>query len=163
MYKRTQAACSREEHDVKDLYIGGKWDASGSGATSQTLNPLDASVLETVAEASPDDVERAITAAREALERGSWRRTSAAQRDQTLAEARTDVDDAAEVFSYYAGIADAHVGRVVDPGKPNVASRIVHEPVGVCALITPWDYPLPQMSWKLAPPWRRQHRRGEAE
>jgi betaine-aldehyde dehydrogenase len=162
---------------VKDLYIGGKWSASGSGATSQTLNPFDASVLETVAEASPDDVERAITAAREAFERGSWRRTPAAQRGQTLAvvadrlrrdreslaraesldtgktlaEARADVDDAAAVFSYYAGIADAHAGRVVDPGKPNVASRIVHEPVGVCALITPWNYPLLQMSWKLAP------------
>jgi betaine-aldehyde dehydrogenase len=122
-------------------------------------------------------VERALTAAREAGAHGSWRRTPAARRGQTLAvvadrlrrdreslartesldtgktlaEARADVDDAAAVFSYYAGIADAHAGRVVDPGKPNVASRIVHEPVGVCALITPWNYPLLQMSWKLAP------------
>ena len=72
---------------MKELYSGGKWAASGSGAASQTLNPFDASVLETVAGTSPDDVERAIAAAREAFEH---------------------VDDAAAVFSYYAGIADAN-------------------------------------------------------
>src|SRR5690606_42135255 len=42
-------------------------------------------------------------------------------------------------------------GRVVDTGTPDVVSRIVHEPIGVCALITPWNYPLLQVSWKVAP------------
>ena len=55
------------------------------------------------------------------------------------------------MFRYYAGIADKEAGRVVDPADPGVVSRIVHEPVGVCALIAPWNYPLLQISWKLAP------------
>ena len=42
-------------------------------------------------------------------------------------------------------------GRVVDAGSPDVHSVVVHEPVGVCALITPWNYPLLQASWKIAP------------
>ena len=42
-------------------------------------------------------------------------------------------------------------GRVVDTGNPDVVSRIVHEPIGVCGLITPWNYPLLQVSWKVAP------------
>jgi betaine-aldehyde dehydrogenase len=40
---------------------------------------------------------------------------------------------------------------VVDTGNPDVVSRIVHEPIGVCGLITPWNYPLLQVSWKVAP------------
>ena len=55
-------------------------------------------------------------------------------------------------------------GRVVDTGNPDVVSRIVHEPVGVCGLITPWNYPLLQVSWKVAPvPRGRQHLRAQAE
>ena len=42
-------------------------------------------------------------------------------------------------------------GRIVDTGNPGVVSRIVHEPVGVCGLITPWNYPLLQVAWKVAP------------
>jgi betaine-aldehyde dehydrogenase len=70
---------------------------------------------------------------------------------KTLNEARADVDDTTAVFRYYAGIAGSHAGRVVDPGRAGVVSRITHEPVGVCALIAPWNYPLLQISWKLAP------------
>jgi betaine-aldehyde dehydrogenase len=57
------------------------------------------------------------------------------------------------VFRYYAGMAaaGAESGRIVDTGQANVSSRVVHEPVGVCALITPWNYPLLQTSWKVAP------------
>jgi betaine-aldehyde dehydrogenase len=55
------------------------------------------------------------------------------------------------VFRYYADLADKEVGRLVDAGSPNVLSRIVHEPIGVCGLIGPWNYPLLQMSWKVAP------------
>nr|MBA3906795.1 aldehyde dehydrogenase family protein [Pseudonocardiales bacterium] len=55
------------------------------------------------------------------------------------------------VFRYYADIAVAQEGRTIDVGQPHVLSRIAHEPVGVCALITPWNYPLLQLSWKVAP------------
>ena len=55
------------------------------------------------------------------------------------------------VFRHYGRIAAEDAGRVVDTGNPDVVSRIVHEPVGVCGLITPWNYPLLQVSWKVAP------------
>src|SRR5690606_5085153 len=52
---------------------------------------------------------------------------------------------------HFAALAGADAGRVVDTGRAEIASRIVYEPVGVCALITPWNYPLLQTSWKVAP------------
>jgi betaine-aldehyde dehydrogenase len=166
-----------EGSGIKDLYLDGSWTSASDGATSSTLNPSDASVLETVAEASPADVDRAVAAARTAFDSGPWPRTPAAERGRaltriadllqrdrekiartetldtgkTLREGRADVDDVTAVFRYYAGLAGTHAGRVVDPGTPGVVSRITHEPVGVCALIAPWNYPLLQMSWKLAP------------
>jgi betaine-aldehyde dehydrogenase len=66
-------------------------------------------------------------------------------------ESRIDVDDIVGVFRHYASLAQAEAGRVVDTGMPDVVSRIVHEPVGVCSLVTPWNYPLLQTSWKVAP------------
>jgi betaine-aldehyde dehydrogenase len=62
-----------------------------------------------------------------------------------------DVDDVARVFRYYADLADKDAGRLVDTSEPTAVSRIVHEPVGVCGLIGPWNYPLLQLSWKIAP------------
>src|SRR5579863_3985372 len=165
------------EHGVKNLYIAGKWTPASDEGTSQTINPFDATPLETVAEASASDVDTAVAAAREAFDTGAWRRSTMAERTallvkiaewlqrdkeqlahtesldtgKTLNEARADVDDTTAVFRYYAGIAGDHAGRVVDPGRTGVVSRITHEPVGVCALIAPWNYPLLQISWKLAP------------
>jgi betaine-aldehyde dehydrogenase len=165
------------KHSVKQLYIAGKWADGADGATSQTINPFDATVLDTLAEAAPADVDAAVTAAREAFDDGPWRRSTVAERvalltgiadllqrdkeelartesldtGKTLNEAHADIDDSTAVFRYYAGIAGSYAGRVVDPARPNVVSRITHEPVGVCALITPWNYPLLQISWKLAP------------
>jgi betaine-aldehyde dehydrogenase len=66
-------------------------------------------------------------------------------------ESEYDMDDVAACFRYYAGIAATEAGRVIDTGRPDAISRIVHEPLGVCGLITPWNYPLLQTSWKVAP------------
>ena len=55
------------------------------------------------------------------------------------------------VFRYYADLADKEAGRLVDTSEPDAVSRIVHEPIGVCGLIGPWNYPLLQLSWKIAP------------
>ncbi|MBN0049047.1 aldehyde dehydrogenase family protein [Streptomyces actuosus] len=163
---------------MKDLFIDGQWVASaGARPGRAVLNPYDASELATVTEADPADVDAAVTAARKAFDAGPWRATSARERGEllrklsdllvrdreelartesldtgkTLAEGRTDVDDIVAVFRYYANLADTDAGRVVDTGNPHAISRVVHEPVGVCALIAPWNYPLLQMSWKLAP------------
>ena len=61
------------------------------------------------------------------------------------------MDDIIGVFRHFASLANADAGRVVDTGMAGVSSRIVHEPVGVCSLITPWNFPLLQTSWKVAP------------
>ena len=161
---------------MPSLYIDGTW-SRGSAGTAEVINPFDASVVETVDQAGPDDVERAIAAARAAFDTGPWRSTTAPQRGallrrvadllvrdkeeiartetldtgKTLTESRIDIDDVTAVFRYYADLADKDAGRMVDTGRPEVLSRVQHEPVGVCVLITPWNYPLLQLSWKIAP------------
>jgi len=70
---------------------------------------------------------------------------------KALRESRIDVADVARVFRYYADLADKEAGRLVDTNDPTALSRIVYEPVGVCGLIAPWNYPLLQLSWKVAP------------
>ncbi len=71
---------------------------------------------------------------------------------KTVEEGRIDIDCVADAFRYFADLVAAEApGRVVDAGTPDVHSVVVHEPVGVCALITPWNYPLLQASWKIAP------------
>jgi betaine-aldehyde dehydrogenase len=130
---------------VKYLFIAGKWAPAADDGTSQTFNPFDATPLDTLAEASPADVDAAVTAAREAFEAGPWRRSTVTERaallakiagllqrdreqlartesldtGKTLNEARADVDDTTAVFRYYAGIAGSSAGRVVDPGRPH--------------------------------------------
>ena len=68
-------------------------------------------------------------------------------------EGEYDVADVVSVFRHYARVASmaSDAGRVTDVGREDVESTIVKEPIGVCALITPWNYPLLQASWKVAP------------
>src|SRR4051812_27796943 len=167
----------RHDHGMPSLYIDGSWTA-GSGGTAEVVNPFDASVVETVDQAGPAEVDRAVAAARAAFDTGPWRTSTVAERSallhrvadllqrdkeriartetldtgKTLRESRIDVDDVTAVFRYYADLVAAQAaGRLVETGQPNVVSRVVHEPVGVCVLITPWNYPLLQLSWKVAP------------
>ncbi|GLY70321.1 aldehyde dehydrogenase family protein [Amycolatopsis taiwanensis] len=162
---------------MKDLYIDGIWTEGHGGGRTEVRNPYDASLLQTVALAGPEDVDAAVKAARRAFRTGPWRATSSTERaailgriadllardredlariesldtGKTLTEGGIDVDDVISVFRYYAASIAHDSGRVVDTANPSTISRIVHEPVGVCALIAPWNYPLLQMCWKLAP------------
>ena len=61
------------------------------------------------------------------------------------------MDDIANVFNYFAGLADKDGGEIIDSPIPNTESKLVKEPVGVVTQITPWNYPLLQASWKIAP------------
>jgi betaine-aldehyde dehydrogenase len=70
---------------------------------------------------------------------------------KALRESRYDITDVIRVYRYYADLADKEAGRLVDTSVPTALSRIVYEPVGVCGLIGPWNYPLLQLSWKIAP------------
>lgn len=160
-----------------DLYIGGSWRRASAGGTRDIINPADGSVVATVDEAGPEDAREAVAAARAAFDDGAWPATPVAERaavldriadllardkeqlalletrdtGKTLAESRIDIDDVISVFRYYARLVAVESDKIVDVGDPAVISRVVHEPIGVCVLIAPWNYPLLQMSWKVAP------------
>ena len=162
---------------MANLYIGGTWRSGSSGEQREVVNPFDQSIVAKVDEATAEDVAAAVAAARSAFDAGEWPGTPAGERGalldrmadllqrdkeeiarletrdtgKTVGESRQDVDDVTAVFRYYAGLADKDPGRLVDTGRTDVVSRVVYEPVGVCSLIAPWNYPLLQISWKIAP------------
>lgn len=70
---------------------------------------------------------------------------------KTLEESRADMDDIANVFQYFAGLADKYGGEIIQSPIPNSQSKVIREPVGVCGQITPWNYPLLQAVWKISP------------
>ncbi|MDT5150639.1 MAG: betaine-aldehyde dehydrogenase [Mycobacterium sp.] len=160
-----------------DLYIGAQWRHASDGGTRQIINPADGSVTAVVDEATDADARAAVAAARAVFDDGTWPATPVAERaallmriadllqrdkeplaviethdtGKTLVESRIDIDDVTSVFRYYARLVGVEADRVIDVGDPAVISRVVREPIGVCVLIAPWNYPLLQMSWKIAP------------
>jgi betaine-aldehyde dehydrogenase len=162
---------------VPSLFIDGEWTSPASGATQDVVNPSDATVVGQVDIADDADVERAIRAARRAFDETEWPRSPASERvallnriadllerdRDTIARSETlntgkalretcwDVDDVVKVFRYYAELAGESPERpIATPGR-NAIAKVVYEPIGVCGLIGPWNYPLLQISWKIAP------------
>lgn len=162
---------------MSQFFIAGEWRAPHDGVHRTIRCPADGSLVATVGEGTSADVEAAVAAARGAFDHGSWPHTPEKERGallnrvadlierdvavfaraesldtgKRLIEAEYDMADIVSCFRYYAGIAGTDAGRVIDTGRADAISRIVHEPLGVCALITPWNYPLLQVSWKVAP------------
>ncbi|MGW2201412.1 aldehyde dehydrogenase family protein [Streptomyces sp. NPDC001774] len=163
---------------MPELFIGGTWAAAADGRTREIRCPADGTLVATVDEAGPKDAAAAVAAAREAFDSGPWPATPAAERGRLLlrvadllerdkaafaraesldtgkrlVESEYDMDDIAACFRYFGNLtASGGADRIVATGNPSADSRVVHEPVGVCALITPWNYPLLQTSWKVAP------------
>ncbi|MFM7211643.1 MAG: aldehyde dehydrogenase family protein, partial [Actinomycetota bacterium] len=164
---------------MPDLYIDGQWVPAAEGGTREIRCPADGQLVRVVDEATAVDTDRAIMAARHSFDDGRWSEVPFTERAQLLlrvadllerdaddiaraesldtgkrmVESQYDVADVVRCFRYFAGLAagDSVGGRVVDAGNPDVRSRIDYEPVGVCGLITPWNYPLLQASWKVAP------------
>jgi aldehyde dehydrogenase (NAD+)/betaine-aldehyde dehydrogenase len=164
--------------DTGRLFIGGEWVPSGSGEVFETRDPATGEVIREVAEASAEDVDRAVEAAGEAFRSEEWRGIAPAARARLLwrvadlieehadelAELETrdqgqpigisrmvSVAGAAEHFRYYAGWATKMEGETPPVSFPDVFNYTRREPVGVCALITPWNFPMMIASWKLAP------------
>ena len=164
--------------EIKSIHVDGEWRSAAAGATREILDPADATTLAVVAEGGVEDTDAAVAAARRAFDEGDWPRTPVTERaallrrvadllqrdreeigltesrdaGKTLEEGRIDVDDVTAAFRYFADLVTGEsAGRVVDAGDPDVHSVVAHEPVGVCAMITPWNYPLLQASWKVAP------------
>ena len=162
------------------LFIDGKWRDAISGKTFPTINPATEEVITEVAEGGEGDIDLAVKAARKALEEGPWSTMAAADRGKIvwkigdlimkyadeLAELETldngkpyshplgsrnvDIPYTAECFQYYAGWATKIYGETI-PVRGNVLNYTLKEPVGVVGAITPWNFPLLLVSWKLGP------------
>jgi betaine-aldehyde dehydrogenase len=166
-----------ETTDGPTLFIDGAWTRARDERTREIRCPADGSLVGVVDEAGGKDTVEAIAAARRAFDEGPWPTTPAAERGdlllrvadllvrdkgllaraesldtgKRLVESEYDIDDIANCFRYFGRTAAAETGRVNETGTAGVDSRVVYEPVGVCALITPWNYPLLQTAWKVAP------------
>ncbi|MFF9478767.1 aldehyde dehydrogenase family protein [Streptomyces sp. NPDC014733] len=163
---------------MPDLFIGGRWTTAADGRRREIRCPADGTLVATVDEGGPKDAAAAVGAARGAYDDGPWPRTPAAERGalllrvaellvrdtdalaraesldtgKRLVESVYDMGDIANCFRYFGNLAaSGGTDRVVDTGQPGIESVVRHEPVGVCALITPWNYPLLQTAWKVAP------------
>ena len=164
-------------HSGESLFINGEFTAAISGETRTINCPANGEAVALVSEAAEADSVKAIEAARASFDSGIWSSVPAPQRGdfllkvadklterheefavaetldtgKRLVESRYDMDDIIACFRYFGKLAGQDAGRVVDANDPNVISRIDYEPVGVATMITPWNYPLLQAAWKIAP------------
>src|ERR1700680_2404628 len=158
------------------MFINGDWVASKSAKTFPVYDPSTEEVIAQVPDASADDVNRAVAAAKAAFEEGPWSTSTAQERGGVLfrlaekvrtnlpalaelecrntgkpiVEAEFDIADTASCFEYYGGLANKVSGSV-NPVPANALSFTLREPVGVAGQIIPWNYPLLMAAWKLAP------------
>lgn len=157
-----------------NMYINGEWKKAEK--QRPTVNPATGEVIGYAAEGSIEDMKTAIRAAREAFDSGIWSETSASERAAILfkiadkleeakeelaaletmdngkpyREAGADVEDAAACFRYYAGLITKPDGQTYSVPAP-MQAMVIKEPIGVCGLIVPWNYPLLMSVWKIAP------------
>lgn len=161
--------------DQYELNIDGQWVAPGTGKYLKVENPATGEVITRIAEASTDDVDRAIAAAHEAFK--TWSRTTIPERSailnkladileanaETMAMIETldngkpirettgaDVPLAVDHFRYFAGVIRGEEGSATFLDK-NQLNFILREPIGVVGQIVPWNFPLLMGAWKLAP------------
>jgi acyl-CoA reductase-like NAD-dependent aldehyde dehydrogenase len=158
------------------MNLGGDRVAAADGATFEVIEPSTGVAMAEVAKGSPGDARRAVEIAERAFEDGAWRRTSARERGRLLTKAsflirdrqeelsrlearnggkpissaRAEIDIVANVFEYWGGAANKILGESIPIVPPGIDVTI-REPVGVCALITPWNFPAVIASWKIAP------------
>jgi aldehyde dehydrogenase (NAD+) len=158
------------------LFINNQWVEPTDGKPFDTYNPATGEVVAKVSAAGRADVDRAVKAARKALEAGPWARTDAADRGRllfkladlveknaeelasleslnagkTIRDSRGDLQGVAATLRYYAGWADKIEGRTV-PVRGNFLCYTLRQPVGVVGQIIPWNFPLLMLAWKWGP------------
>jgi phenylacetaldehyde dehydrogenase len=161
------------------LFIGGEWVEPAQGETLETYDPSTGKPLTRVSSASAEDVDSAVRAARQTFDSGVWPlKLTSAERSRliwrladlieehaaTFAQLDSldngrpvsvtqtvDAPLSAEHFRYYAGWVTKIEGSTIPVSTHGMFNYTVREPVGVCGLIVPWNYPLLMASWKIAP------------
>lgn len=159
------------------MLIGGEWTGAANGKTFATIDPCTEEPILDIAEADASDIDAAIRAARTALERGPWPAMTGAERGHLLrkladilrlrfeeialletidagkplsATKRMDIPAALDCLDYYAGWADKISGEVA-PVRNDALTFVRRLPVGVVGVIVPWNFPLMNAIWKIAP------------
>jgi aldehyde dehydrogenase (NAD+)/betaine-aldehyde dehydrogenase len=176
MVTQTKDAKTAEARTYQQ-FIGGDWVAGVSGETYERKNPATGALVETIPWGNAEDARRGIEAARAAFDSDSWSKAPAQQRAQVLrnvaAKMRAElmplaqllsrevgkptnmaigeIAFAADVYDYYAGLALDMKGDAITNFVPDAVGLTLHEPVGVVGVITPWNFPVLLITWKLAP------------
>ncbi|KAK6512402.1 hypothetical protein TWF481_001288 [Arthrobotrys musiformis] len=159
------------------LFVGGEWLKSKAGNKLATVNPATEEEICQVYAAEEDDVDIAVAAAKKAFKDPKWSDIETFERGRLLHKLadlverdakiiatietmdngkpytvalNEDVAESINVFRHYAGWADKIYGRTIDT-SPQKFAYTRHEPIGVCAQIIPWNYPLLMGAWKLGP------------
>ena len=158
------------------LSIDGKRRESTGGETASVINPATGEAIAQVASAAPADVDRAVRVGAERFDQGVWRRASPRDRRDVLRRiadlvrreleplarlesrnagkpitaARGEIGGVATTFDFYAGAVDKIHGQTI-PSHAAGHLFTFREPVGVCGLIVPWNFPMLILSWKVAP------------
>ena len=162
------------------LFINGEWVLPVAGGTLDVINPATEEVFHKIPAATAPDIDKAAKAARAAFDNGPWPKMSGAERarylraiadkiiekkdflarlevrdnGKPLPEAAWDMDDVAGCFQFYANLAeefDRVPEEIIPLGDSRFNSKVVREPLGVVGAITPWNYPLLMVAWKVAP------------
>jgi acyl-CoA reductase-like NAD-dependent aldehyde dehydrogenase len=159
---------------IENLVIDGERVAAAEGRTFETVNPANGDVFRTVAEAGAEDADRAVRAAARAFD--DWSARTPVQRAKilyrwadlieahveelglletrdmgmALGDARWCAGNVAAVMRYYAGAVDKLFGSTIPVDRDGIVLTF-REPIGVAALITPWNFPLNIANWKTAP------------
>jgi alpha-ketoglutaric semialdehyde dehydrogenase len=167
---------TKEKAKSHGHFIGGRWNPGlGDGKTFENRDPANGDLLSVYPEASRKEVDAAVQAARKAFD--SWRKMPVAKRGElllramriledkkefyaqamtremgkVLSETRGDVQEAIDTALYYAGEGRRLFGQTTTSELADKFGMTVRMPVGVCALITPWNFPMAIPSWKILP------------
>jgi aldehyde dehydrogenase (NAD+) len=158
------------------LFIDNKWVEPAEGKYFDAINPATGEVIIKVAAATAPDVDKAVKAARRALESGPWSKMDAADRGRllfkladliekesrelaeleslncgkTITDSIGDMAGVCNTLRYYAGWADKIEGKTV-PVRGSFLSYTLRQPVGVVGQIIPWNFPLLMLAWKWGP------------
>ncbi len=160
------------------LLIAGDWAPAADGRTFETVDPATARPVAVIAQAGPADVDRAVAAARRALQDGPWATSAAAERARLMSRFADLVEAAADELAqiealdngkpvkiakivdvagtigflrHFSGWAERIVGEVIPVRQPDMLCYTRREPVGVCGQIIPWNFPMLMAAWKLGP------------
>ncbi|MDR1765392.1 MAG: aldehyde dehydrogenase family protein [Lachnospiraceae bacterium] len=164
--------------DKLKMYIDGEWCASGDGAYKEIINPCDGCAIAYAPQGTRDDARRAIAAAKRAFCADGWDETPKGKLSElllsfaslmeenvgrlaraetlntgkALIESEYDVYDSVGVVRYYAGLANKPTGQTYGvAADPNIMAMTVREPIGVCGMISAWNFPISLAIWKIAP------------